>query len=210
MILLIDNYDSFTFNIYQTLAALDEKVRVVRNDRMLLPEMAALAPDAIVLSPGPGRPEEAGISLAAVRHFSGRIPILGICLGHQAIAAAFGGRVVLADEVVHGKDAYIFHTRTGLYRGLPLPFAAGRYHSLAVEAATLPDCLVVEAETGSGECMGLRHREHLTFGVQFHPESVLTPEGERVMKNFLSICLAARAAPPPLKTTSMQPEGVAP
>lgn len=188
MILLIDNYDSFTFNIFQALRTLGAAVRVVRNNHIEVPEISALEPAGIVLSPGPGRPEAAGICVAAIRQFSGRVPILGVCLGHQAIATAFGGQIVAAGEIIHGKEALVFHVRTGLYRKLPLPFAAGRYHSLVVEPSTLPDCLVVEAETAKGTCMGLRHREHPTFGVQFHPESILTPEGNQVMGNFLDLC----------------------
>lgn len=187
MILLIDNYDSFTYNLYQTLAQVTDTVQVVRNDCVSLDEIEQLAPDGIVLSPGPGRPEDAGICVDIVRRFSGRIPILGVCLGHQAIATAFGGQVVLADRTVHGKNAFIFHTRQGLYAKMPLPFAGGRYHSLIVDRDSLPETLEIDAENNLGLVMGLRHREHPTFGLQFHPESILTPDGPRILRQFIHV-----------------------
>lgn len=187
MILLIDNYDSFTFNLFQAMAALGQEVKVVRNDRVDPAGIRALNPSAIVISPGPGRPEKAGVCVEAIRSFSGVVPILGICLGHQAIAVAHGGAVVPSTEIAHGKGALVFHTRSCLYRGMPLPFSAGRYHSLVVDGNALPECLALDAETAGGICMGLRHREHPTFGVQFHPESVLTPEGQMLIRNFLEI-----------------------
>ena len=188
MILLIDNYDSFTFNLFQAMAALGREVKVVRNDRVEAADIRADVLEAIVLSPGPGRPERAGQCIGLTRSLSGKVPILGVCLGHQAIAAAFGGQVVPSRDIAHGKDVLVFHNRSTLYRGLPLPFSAGRYHSLVVEGNALPECLAVEAETPGGLCMCIRHREHPTFGVQFHPESVLTPEGGLLIRNFLEVC----------------------
>lgn len=185
MILLIDNYDSFTYNVYQLVADLGYPVTVIRNDRITLEEISAGNYSAIIISPGPGRPDDAGVSLAAIRRFAGEIPILGICLGHQAIGQAFGGTVVRAPEPVHGKTALIEHDGTGSYAEMPSPFAAGRYHSLIVDAASLPECLEVTAKTGDGLIMGLRHREYLIEGLQFHPESILTAEGRRLMSNFL-------------------------
>ena len=185
MLLLIDNYDSFTFNLAQYLGELGADVRVVRNDAIDPDGIDRLAPDRIVISPGPCDPDRAGVSLAAIREFSGRIPILGVCLGHQAIGRAFGGRVVHAARVVHGKADEVSHDGRGVFQGLPPRFMAGRYHSLAVEAKTLPDCLEVSARTPDGEIMGLRHRELAVEGVQFHPESVLTENGKDLLKNFL-------------------------
>jgi anthranilate synthase/aminodeoxychorismate synthase-like glutamine amidotransferase len=188
MILLIDNYDSFTYNAFQSIRELGEPVEVFRNDKITLSEVEALAPSGIVLSPGPGRPEDAGICLDLVETFSGKTPILGICLGHQAIVVAFGGRVIRSGQIVHGKEAIVFHSRAGLYANMPMPFEGGRYHSLVVERQSLPGDLIAEAECGDGTLMGLRHREHQTFGVQFHPESILTPNGSRIFKNFLNEC----------------------
>ncbi len=188
MIILIDNYDSFTYNIFQGIAKLGAAVKVVRNDKISLAEIEEMRPSGIILSPGPGRPENAGICLDVVDTFSGKIPILGICLGHQAIALAFGGKVIPADQVVHGKETVIFHTRAGLYRNMPLPFEAARYHSLIVARESLPNELIIDAESFDGVLMGIRHCEHQTYGIQFHPESVLTPSGEALFKNYLDEC----------------------
>ena len=185
MLLLIDNYDSFTYNLAQYLGELGAEVKVVRNDAIDVGGVARLAPTRIVVSPGPCDPDRAGISLAVIREFAGRMPILGVCLGHQAIGRAFGGRVVHAARVVHGKADPVTHDGRGVFAGLPERFMAGRYHSLAVERATLPQCLEVSARTDDGEIMGLRHRQHKVEGVQFHPESVLTEHGKELLKNFL-------------------------
>ena len=185
MLLLIDNYDSFTFNLAQYLGEIGADVKVVRNDAIDVPGVAALAPSHIVISPGPCDPDKAGVSLAVIREFAGRVPLLGVCLGHQAIGRAFGGRVVHAKRVVHGKADRVTHDGRGVFTGLPERFLAGRYHSLAVERASLPDCLEITATTEDGEIMGLRHREHAVEGVQFHPESVLTEHGHELLKNFL-------------------------
>jgi anthranilate synthase/phosphoribosyltransferase len=187
MILIIDNYDSFTWNLYQYLCELTrEEVRVVRNDRISVEEVERMAPSRLVLSPGPGRPEEAGITVEAVRRLSGRIPILGVCLGHQAIAQAFGARIVQARRIVHGKTEQVNLDGRGLFRGIPLPATVTRYHSLVVDPASLPEELEVTATSLDGEIMGLRHREHPVEGVQFHPESVGTPLGKRLLANFLT------------------------
>ncbi len=185
MLLLIDNYDSFTFNLAQYLGELGAEVRVVRNDAIDVAGIERLAPSRIVLSPGPCDPERAGITLAAIKAFAGRIPMLGVCLGHRAIGRAFGGRVVHAARVVHGKADEITHDGKGVFRGLPERFKAGRYHSLAVERASLPACLQPSASTPDGELMGVRHREYAVEGVQFHPESVLTEHGKALLNNFL-------------------------
>jgi len=185
MLLMIDNYDSFTWNLVQYFGELGEEVRTVRNDAITLDEVAALAPARIVISPGPCTPAEAGVSLPLIRRFAGRIPILGVCLGHQAIGAAFGGRVVRAKQVMHGKTSPIHHNGAGVFRGLPDPFTAIRYHSLAVERESLPGCLEVTAWTDDGEIMGLRHRDLAVEGVQFHPESILTEHGHALLANFL-------------------------
>ncbi|MBL6716153.1 MAG: aminodeoxychorismate/anthranilate synthase component II [Pseudomonadales bacterium] len=191
MILLIDNYDSFTFNVFQYLGELGADVSVVRNDEISLAQIERLAPEKIVVSPGPCTPNEAGISLAAIEHFAGKIPLLGICLGHQALGQVFGGRVIRAKKVMHGKTSPIHHDGAGVFRNLPQPMVATRYHSLVVEWATLPDCLEVTAwtETPEGEkeeIMGLRHRTLAVEGVQFHPESIFSPAGKRLLKNFLT------------------------
>ena len=185
MILLIDNYDSFTHNLYQLAAGIDPDVKVVRNDAISLEEIRTLNPKAIILSPGPGRPEEAGICIDVIRTFAQTVPILGICLGHQAIGMAFGGAVVSAPSILHGKKSPIFHRRQGIFKGVTLPFAAGRYHSLIVDRKTLPDCLQVEAEDLDQTVMAIKHREFPCYGLQFHPESILTEQGERLMRNFL-------------------------
>src|SRR6266705_206880 len=185
MILMIDNYDSFTWNLVQYLGELGAAVKVVRNDEISAAELAAIGPDAIVISPGPCTPNEAGISLAAIREFAGKVPILGVCLWYQAIGQAFGGEVVHASRVVHGKTSAISHVGRCVVRGLPRPFMATRYHSLAIRRATLPACLEVTAESEDGEIMGVRHRELAVEGVQFHPESFLTEHGHALLKNFL-------------------------
>ena len=186
MLLMIDNYDSFTWNLVQYFGELGEDVRTVRNDAIGLDEVAALAPARIVISPGPCTPNEAGISLALIHRFAGRIPILGVCLGHQAIGAAFGGRVVRARQVMHGKVDTIETTGEGVFRDLPRRFEVARYHSLVVERDTLPDCLEVTAESGDGQIMGLRHRTLAIEGVQFHPESVASEHGHALLRNFLA------------------------
>jgi anthranilate synthase/aminodeoxychorismate synthase-like glutamine amidotransferase len=187
MILVIDNYDSFTFNLVQYLGELGQDLRVARNDAITLGEIERLAPSAIVISPGPGRPENSGIIVEAMRTFSGRIPILGVCLGLQALGVAFGGRVVPAPSIMHGKTSAIFHDGRTIFEGLANPFHATRYHSLVVAAEGLPDCLEISARTADGVIMGLRHRTLIAEGVQFHPESVLTEEGMKLLANFLSL-----------------------
>ena len=184
MILLVDNYDSFTYNLAQLLAELGEELEVVRNDARAVDDLVAMRPSRVVLSPGPGRPEDAGVTAAAVRAFAGRVPVLGVCLGHQAIAQVFGGRVVLAPEPVHGKAADVHHDGRTIYDGLPAVFPAGRYHSLLVEERGLPDELEVSARSADGLVMGLRHRTLPVEGVQFHPESILTPVGRDLLRNF--------------------------
>lgn len=193
MILIIDNYDSFTYNLYQSLAVLYPDVRVVRNDRITVNEVKQLQPRGIILTPGPGRPEQAGICVELIRALSST-PLLGVCLGLQAIVTAFGGKVIQADEIVHGKHELIFHHRRGIYQNLPLPFQAGRYHSLIADRETLPDTLIVEAENGAGLVMGLRHIELPIFGVQFHPESILTPMGQQLMQHFVQHYIQKEAA----------------
>ena len=187
MILVIDNYDSFTYNLVQYLGELGEEVMVRRNDEITLGEIEAKLPSRILISPGPGRPADAGISMTLITHFAGRVPILGVCLGHQAIGEVFGGRVVRASTVVHGKGSEVEHDGKSIFTGLDSPFRAGRYHSLIVERESLPACLEVSAETNDGVIMGLRHREKKIEGVQFHPESILTPEGKRLLSNFLEL-----------------------
>jgi anthranilate synthase/aminodeoxychorismate synthase-like glutamine amidotransferase len=189
MILVIDNYDSFTFNLVQYLAELGAEVEVYRNDRIGVEEIAARAPRAIVISPGPGTPEEAGITLEAIRTFAGRIPILGVCLGHQAIGHAFGGRIVRAPVLMHGKTSMIVHDGRTIFRDLPNPFPATRYHSLVVERESVPPCLEISATSSDGVIMGVRHREFLCEGVQFHPESIMTGQaGKLLLRNFLALC----------------------
>ena len=186
MLLMIDNYDSFTYNLVQYLGELGEDVKVVRNDEMTAEEVERLVPARIVLSPGPCTPNEAGISLEVVRRFAGRVPILGVCLGHQAIGQAFGGKVVRAKALMHGKVSRIHHSAAGVFRGLPTPFQATRYHSLAIERASCPKQLEVTAWTEDGEIMGVRHTSLDVEGVQFHPESILTEHGHALLKNFIS------------------------
>lgn len=185
MILMIDNYDSFTYNLVQYLGQLGAEVQVFRNDRIGLEEIGELAPEAIFLSPGPCSPKEAGITVEVIRMYHQRFPILGVCLGHQAIGYAFGGNIVRAERLMHGKTSNIRSDGKTIYRGLPNPFVAGRYHSLIVEKSSIPACLMVTAETEEGEIMGIRHREYPVEGIQFHPESILTPNGKRIIKNFL-------------------------
>ena len=186
MVLMIDNYDSFTYNLVQYLGELGVAVTVVRNDEISVDEVARLRPEKIVISPGPCSPNEAGISLEAIERLGGKIPLLGVCLGHQAIGQAFGGKVVHARTLMHGKTSPIHHVGAGVFRGLPSPFVATRYHSLAVERDSLPDCLEVTAWTEDGEIMGLRHKTLPVEGVQFHPESILTEHGHALLKNFLN------------------------
>jgi anthranilate synthase/aminodeoxychorismate synthase-like glutamine amidotransferase len=186
MLLVIDNYDSFTYNLVQYLGELGQSVRVVRNDEIAAAEIGALAPTHIVISPGPCTPNEAGISLETVKQWAGKIPILGVCLGHQAIGQAFGGRIVRAARVMHGKTSKIFHDEKGVFAGLPNPFEATRYHSLLIERASVPDCLEVTAKTWDEEIMAVRHKTLPVEGVQFHPESFLTTVGKDLLRNFLS------------------------
>ncbi len=185
MLLMIDNYDSFTYNLVQYLGELGEDVRTLRNDEVTLDEVDAMAPARIVISPGPCTPAEAGISVPLLQRFGGRVPILGVCLGHQAIGAAFGGQVVRAQTVMHGKTSPVTHTGAGVFHGLPSPFTVTRYHSLAIERKSLPACLEITAWTDDGEIMGVRHKEFAVQGVQFHPESILTEHGHALLKNFL-------------------------
>ena len=185
MILLIDNYDSFTYNLVQMIQGMDRDVRVFRNDQITLDSIEKYRPCGMVISPGPGSPDKAGISVEAVRRFGGRLSLLGVCLGHQAIAVAYGGRVVRADRIMHGKTSRIFHDSRTIYQGLSNPFEATRYHSLIVEKGSLPDCFEVSAWTKYGEIMGLRHREYEIEGVQFHPESILTRQGPEIINGFL-------------------------
>jgi len=194
MLLLIDNYDSFTYNLYHYLGELGADVQVRRNDALTVSEALALRPDAIVISPGPCDPDRAGISLELARAAADRCPVLGVCLGHQAIAQAFGGKIVRAPQIMHGKLSPIEHEGEGLFQGLPSPFAATRYHSLIVEPASLPACLTVTARTAEGVIMGLAHRQRPVYGVQFHPESIATEHGHRLLRNFLAVVPAAAAA----------------
>ena len=192
MLLMIDNYDSFTYNIVQYFAQLGEEVQIHRNDKITLDEIEALQPARLVISPGPCSPEEAGISVAAITHFAGKIPILGVCLGHQSIGAAFGGQVVRSSSLMHGKTSPIHHDGTELFKGLSNPFLATRYHSLIVDRPTLPDCLETTALVENGEIMGLRHKTLPIWGVQFHPESILTESGMQLLQNFLDISQSLR------------------
>ena len=185
MIIMIDNYDSFTYNLVQYLRQLDADVKVVRNDAVSIEELSSWNPSGIVISPGPGRPESAGVSLSLVKRFSGTIPILGVCLGHQVIAEAFGGKVVPAKKIMHGKTSTITADEKTVFQGIRNPFTAMRYHSLAVSKKDFPECLEISAESDDGEIMGLRHREHPTEGIQFHPESIMTSVGKRILRNFL-------------------------
>jgi len=186
MIAVIDNYDSFTYNLVQYLGELGADIKVFRNDQITLEQLAALSPTHLVISPGPGDPNDGGISNEAIRHFTGKIPVLGVCLGHQCLGAVYGGVVKRAPKLMHGKTSPIYHQGKGIFDGLPSPFDATRYHSLMVDEP-VPDCLEVTAFTSDGIVMGLKHKEHPTFGVQFHPESILTKHGKHLLKNFLSI-----------------------
>jgi anthranilate synthase component II len=192
MLLIIDNYDSFTYNLYQAITPFYTAVRVIRHDKMTIADVKRMCPAGIILSPGPGRPEDAGICVDLIRAIVagdiGRTPLLGVCLGHQAITVALGGRVIQSEEIFHGKDDLVFHRQTGLYRALSLPFKAGRYHSLIAERETLPSTLIIEAENKQQLIMGVRHVGLPIYGVQFHPESILTPEGHLLLQEFAAIC----------------------
>jgi anthranilate synthase/aminodeoxychorismate synthase-like glutamine amidotransferase len=185
---MIDNYDSFTYNLVQMLQVIGEEVHVRRNNQVDLDALGQLKPSALLVSPGPGNPDEAGISVDAIRHFAGKTPVLGVCLGHQSIAAAFGGKIIRAERIMHGKVSPIFHDGRTLYKGLQNPFDATRYHSLLVDRGALPDCMEISAWTEEGEIMGLRHRQHRVEGVQFHPESILTTLGSQMIENFMRLC----------------------
>ncbi len=187
MLLMLDNYDSFTYNLVQYFGELGETVEVYRNNKITLEEIESLSPERLVISPGPCTPAEAGISVDAIRHFAGRLPVLGVCLGHQSMAVAFGGTIVRADRLMHGKTSMIHHGDQTIFKGVPNPFEATRYHSLIVDRKSLPDCLEVTAETAEGEIMGLRHPSTGVEGVQFHPESILTRSGKDLLKNFLAL-----------------------
>ncbi len=193
MMVMIDNYDSFTYNLVQMMSAMGAAIEVRRNDDLTVEALAAMEPAGLIVSPGPCSPREAGISVEAIRRLSGRLPILGVCLGHQSMAVAFGGQVGSARRIMHGKTSLVKYADSPLYRGLPNPFPAGRYHSLAVLPDALPPDLVADAFSEDGEIMGMRHREHPTFGVQFHPESVLTPSGKRLLRNFIELVGGSRA-----------------
>ena len=187
MIVIIDNYDSFTYNIVQTIGGMGAQVRVFRNDLVDVAAIEALQPDRLLISPGPCTPSKAGISIEAIRYFAGKIPILGVCLGHQSIGEAFGGITIRASRLMHGKTSPIIHDGKGVFTGLPNPFDAMRYHSLVVDQKTLPECLEITARTDQGELMGIRHKELPIEGVQFHPESIMTPDGVNLLKNFLDV-----------------------
>jgi len=195
MIAVVDNYDSFTYNLVQYLGSLGAEVVVRRNDAVTADELLAMAPEGLLISPGPGEPRDAGVSEDAIRALAGRVPILGVCLGHQAIGEVYGGKVVRAPRLMHGKTSPILHKGRGLFAGLDNPFEATRYHSLIVEKEGLPEVLEPVAWTPEGELMGVRHREHETWGVQFHPESVLTAQGLRLIENFLTLCRQQRRLP---------------
>ena len=187
MLLMIDNYDSFTYNLVQHLGELGENIKVFRNDKVAIKEIEKLKPESIVISPGPCTPREAGISVDVIKYFAGKIPILGVCLGHQAIGAAFGGDIIRAPRLMHGKTSMINHDGKTIFKGLPNPFEATRYHSLIIKKETLPSCLEISAWTDKNEIMGVRHKEFIVEGVQFHPESILTKAGKDLLKNFLKL-----------------------
>ncbi|MUG68806.1 aminodeoxychorismate/anthranilate synthase component II [Paenibacillus campinasensis] len=193
MILVIDNYDSFTYNLVQYLGELGEEIKVCRNDEIDIEGIRELSPDHILISPGPCTPNEAGISLDVISHFKGSIPIFGVCLGHQAIGQAFGGKVIRAERLMHGKTSAIHHSGTSVFEGLPNPFTATRYHSLIVEKESLPDCLEITSWTEEGEIMGLRHKDYPVEGVQFHPESIITDHGHQMLRNFLKRSAGTKA-----------------
>ncbi|MCM3081783.1 aminodeoxychorismate/anthranilate synthase component II [Brevibacillus invocatus] len=186
MILMIDNYDSFTYNLVQYVGELGEELQVYRNDKITIEEIERLAPDYLMISPGPCTPNEAGISMDVIRHFAGKIPILGVCLGHQSIGQVFGGKVVRAQRLMHGKTSDVFHDGQTIFRDIPSPYTAARYHSLLIEEGSLPDELEVTARTADGEIMAIRHRDYPIEGVQFHPESIITQHGKQLLKNFLT------------------------
>ena len=185
MILMIDNYDSFTYNLVQYIGECGVEIKVVRNDELSIEDIEELSPQVIVVSPGPCTPNEAGISLEAITYFAGKIPLLGVCLGHQSIGQAFGGNVIRAERLMHGKTSPVFHDGKGVYKNMPNPFLATRYHSLIVERGSLPDCLEITSWTSEGEIMGLRHKEFSVEGVQFHPESIMTESGKKLIQNFI-------------------------
>jgi len=187
MILMIDNYDSFTYNLVQYFGELGQNIRVFRNDRITLKQIKRLNPDKIVISPGPGRPENAGISCAVIKEFANKIPILGVCLGHQAIGYVYAGKIIGAKKLMHGKTSRIYHNKQTIFKGIPNPFEATRYHSLIVEKKSLPECLDIIAWTSEGEIMGLKHKKFPLWGVQFHPESILTEKGKDILANFLKV-----------------------
>ncbi len=187
MLLMIDNYDSFTYNLVQHLGEIGEDIKVFRNDRVTIKDIEELNPERIVISPGPCTPKEAGVSVDVIKYFAGKIPILGVCLGHQAIGAAFGGDIIRAPRLMHGKTSMIYHDGKTIYEGLPNPFEATRYHSLTIKKETLPSCLEITAWTDQDEIMGVRHKEFIVEGVQFHPESILTKVGKTLLKNFLKL-----------------------
>ncbi|MCK9604138.1 MAG: aminodeoxychorismate/anthranilate synthase component II [Candidatus Omnitrophica bacterium] len=187
MILMIDNYDSFTYNLVQYLGALGQEIKVFRNDKITIDKIRKLKPEKIIISPGPGRPEDAGISCEAIKTFAGKIPVLGVCLGHQCIGYVYGGRIVSAKKLMHGKTSRIYHNKKGIFSGIPDPFEATRYHSLIVERKSLPGCLEITAWTKEKEIMGLKHKECALWGVQFHPESILTKSGKDILANFLKL-----------------------
>lgn len=191
MLVMIDNYDSFTYNLVQYLGELGEEVKTFRNDEISIAEIAALKPDHLMISPGPGTPDQAGISLELIDHFAGKIPLMGVCLGHQSIGQAYGGKVIHAQQIMHGKTSVVHHIGAGVFAGLENPFTVTRYHSLVVERASLPDCLEVTAWTDDDEIMGLRHKELAVEGVQFHPESILTEHGHALLQNFLNTAACA-------------------
>lgn len=187
MLLMIDNYDSFTYNLVQYFGELGEEIEVFRNDKISTPEIEKLNPEMLVISPGPGTPKDAGVSLDMINHFKGKIPILGVCLGHQCVGEVFGGKIVSAPRLMHGKTSFIHHDGKDIFQGLSNPFEATRYHSLIIEKKSIPDCLEITAWTDENEIMGVRHKSYLVIGVQFHPESILTKEGKQLLKNFLNL-----------------------
>lgn len=192
MLLIIDNYDSFTFNLFQYLGELGETMEVYRNDRITIEDIESLNPARIVISPGPCTPNEAGVSIETIRHFAGKVPILGVCLGHQSIGAAFGGEIIRAPKLMHGKTSMVHHDGRTIFEGLPSPFIATRYHSLIIRKESIPDCLEITAWTDDGVIMGVRHRDYVIEGVQFHPESILTTVGKDLLRNFIRISNAVR------------------
>ena len=187
MLLMIDNYDSFTYNLVQYFGELGEEIEVFRNDKISTPEIEKLNPEMLVISPGPGTPKDAGVSLDMINHFKGKIPILGVCLGHQCIGEVFGGKIVSAPRLMHGKTSFIHHDGKDIFQGLSNPFEATRYHSLIIEKKSIPDCLEITAWTDENEIMGVKHKSYFVIGVQFHPESILTKEGKQLLKNFLNL-----------------------